>query len=135
MKTKLRILAGITLLFFLSMAALTFTARGVHASRLPRVTARRLTRESFSVILDGRLVQYRQTAIPKELLNAGDIFVLAPRAVNGETRDFARKVRIETGLEIEGFYEVVRGISGHELVIFHSDRPITDGEEVRMAEG
>ena len=128
MKIKIISLVCVTLLFFALMAALSLTARDVHQSRLPHVTAARLTRESFSQ--GPGSVRYRQTAIPKELYHSGDIYIITSRSVNGESRDFAKKVDIEIGLEIDGFYEVTHGLLGHDYVIFSTDRPLDDGDEV-----
>ena len=121
---------AVTVIFFASMAALTFTARGVREARLPHVTAKRLTRESFTVYHDHGMTQYRQVAIPKAMFESGEIFIITTRVINGEKRDFARAVILETGLEIEGFYEVTGGMMGNELVIFGSDRALKDGDEI-----
>ena len=132
MKIKLLVLTLLTIVFFASVAVLTFTARGIHNAQLPHVTAKRLTRESFSVSREGGgTMTYRQLAIPKAMLDeAGGLLIVVSRMVNGEQRDFAQAVMLKTGLEVEGFYEVTGGMMGHELVIFSSDRGVRSGDEV-----
>ena len=127
MKQKILIIAVV--LFFAAMAALTLTARGVREARLPHVEVNRLTRESFADSGDDSFV-IRKIAVPKAIFNADGIFIIVSRPVNGEKRDFAHKAFLEIGLELEEYYEVTKGLMGHELVIFHSDRPLKDGDEV-----
>ena len=131
MKKRLYVLICITALFFVSMAALTFTSRDIHKLRLPHVTAKRLTRESFTVHRAGfGVTRNRRLAISKALYDAGDIYIIVSRTVNGENRDFAQKTNIEIGNENEEFYEVTDGMFGNELVILHCDRPLNSGDEV-----
>ena len=128
MKRKAILLTCATALFFIIMTVLSVSARDIHRARLPHVEARRLTRESFSA--GNESMTYRQTAIPKELYHSGDVHIITSRSVNGENRDFAQKVVVTVGLETEGFYEVLSGIFGHDYVIFYSDKPFNDGDEV-----
>lgn len=122
MKTK--ILLILTVLFFAAMAALTITARSIHESMIPNVTAKRLSREIFG---DSYV---RKLAAPKALTESGEVFVITVRVVNGEKRNFAQKVQLAFGAENEAFYEITGGMMGNELVIFESDRDIHDGDEV-----
>lgn len=121
---KIKVCLALTLLFFIGMTVLTFTARDIHNSRLPHVTAKRLTRELFG---DGFT---RKLALPKELTEGDGVFIITSRIINGEKRDIARRVVLTTGQEDEEFYEVTGGIMGNELVIIESDRGLRDGDEV-----
>lgn len=121
---KIKLLLTLTLLFFVTIAGLTFTARSIHQSMIPNVTAKRLTRELFGDSYT------RELAAPKMLTEDGDVFIITSRIVNGEKRSFAQKVQLQLGIESEMFYMVTGGMMGNELVIFASDRELSDGDEV-----
>ena len=123
---RLFLLVILTVIFFASMAWLTANARSVHENSLPHVTAKRISREMFSGSYTRRL------AVPKELFDTGDVFVISVRIVNGEKRNFARRVFIETVAENDEFYEVIEGLTGNELIIVESDRGFGDGDEVYL---
>jgi hypothetical protein len=127
---KMKICLAVTLAFFISMIVLTFTARSVHNARLPHVSVKRLTRESYTVYREGSMITYRQISISKTLYDEGEVYTIFSRIVNGEKRDFARKVILRIGQELEDFYEVIDGLLGYELVIFDSDKPLNNGVEV-----
>lgn len=76
------------------------------------------------------MITYRQISISKTLYDEGEVYTIFSRIVNGEKRDFARKVILRIGQELEDFYEVIDGLLGYELVIFDSDKPLNNGVEV-----
>jgi hypothetical protein len=112
-----------TLLFFAAMAYLTLNARNIHNSQIPHVETTRLTREKVSA-------DVRVLALPKELYDSGDVYVIAQRMINGEVRSVAKKAVLQVGAAGNGFYEVKGGLMGNEIVVTSSDKPLSDGAEV-----
>lgn len=118
-----KLLICVTALFIIAMTVLTFTARDIHNSTLPHVTAKRLSQVAFN--------DYSRTlAIPKEIIDNGDVFIIGTRIINGEKRNVAQKVTLTLGLENDDYYEVIGGIIGNELIIFSTDRELENGDEV-----
>ena len=114
---------SVTILFFASMAALTFSARDVHNARLPQVTVRELTRERITT--DRRVL-----AIPVDAYDQNGVFIITTLYKNGEVRDAAIRRHVQVGADNGEFYEVVDGLFGNELIIIESDTPLADGAEV-----
>jgi hypothetical protein len=118
------------------MFVLTVSARDIRNSMLPNVTARRLTQEEFefTYTVEGYEEEFAATkralAIPKELYDRGEIFILTVVVVNGERRDAVRQVFPQIGAENEDFYEVTSGIDRSDFVVFDSSKKLENGAEV-----
>lgn len=124
----------ISVVFYVGMLILTFTARSIHERNLPHVTVSYLEQELFpSEYMDenGELQMGLQsrTAIPKKLTEQ-PIFVVYKAIKNGEERDFVREVQILTGIEENGYLEVISGIGYNERVVVSTSAELTDGAEV-----
>jgi len=102
---------------------------------LPNVTVQRLTQEEFEFTFIheelGEITTNRsQLAIPKELYDKGEVYILTVIYINGERRDAVRQVFPQIGEENEVFYEVTGGIGRSDFVVFESSKELTDGAEV-----
>ena len=127
--------AVITLFFFILVLILTIWARGIHNSQIPNVTVKRLTQEDFvinSILQNGEEVTtiQKRLAIPKNIINRGEIYIVTRIYINGEERDAARLVFPQIGAENKEFYEVTSGIDRSNLVIFNSNKKLKNGDEV-----
>lgn len=127
--------AVFTIIFFLIMLILTISARDIHNSQIPNVTVKRLTQEDFafiSILKNGEEVTTREKrlAIPKSIIDSGEVYVITRTIINGEERDAARLVFPQIGVENEEFYEVIAGVDRRDLVIFDSNKKLKDGDEV-----
>lgn len=127
--------ALIILFFFILMLILTISARSIHNSQIPNVTVKRLTQEDFvinSTLQNGEEVTtiQKRLAIPKNIINSGEIYIVTRIYINGEERDAVRMVFPQIGAENEGFYEVTSGIDRSNLVIFDSNKKLKNGDEI-----
>lgn len=124
-----------TFVFFSLMLILTVLARDIHNSRIPNVTAKRLTQEDFefkSIFINGEEIisQHKRLAIPKNIVDRDEVYVIRRIYINGEERDAARLVFPQIGTENEEFYEVTGGIDRRDIVIYESNKKLKDGDEV-----
>lgn len=124
----------ISMIFYVGMLILTFTARSIHERELPHVTVGYLEQRLFpSEYIDenGEMREGLQSrlAISKELMEK-TVFVVYQGRKNGEERDFVREVRLVTGAEADGYMEVISGIGYNEKVVVNTSAELTDGAEV-----
>lgn len=136
MKTK-KLPIVLMVLFFAAMIFLTLSARAIHSKMIPNVTVSRLTNEQFEYeyfLTDGitrRTGTKQLLAIPKELYDQGNIYVIANTEKNGDMRTSAQLIKIEIGLENDDYYEVINEYFDIKLrFIVHSDEDIQEGDEV-----
>ncbi|MCL2634614.1 MAG: hypothetical protein FWD34_08900 [Oscillospiraceae bacterium] len=129
---------ALTVVFFVTMFVLTVSARTIHNSQIPNVTATRLTREDFIIEFeyDGGTFKTTQKrlAIKKSIYDSGEVYAVITIIINGEERDGVHRVYPEIGAENEEYYEIISGVWGNELVVVSSDRELTDGGEVCVVE-
>lgn len=140
MKTK-KIPIILTFLFFAAMVFLSLSARAIHYRMIPNVTVSRLTKETFDsehFLSDGITTMTRTEqllAIPKELYDSGEIYVLTSAEKNGDTRTFVKAIDLEIGKENEGYYEVTNRFFDQKLrFVIKSSEDIEDGDEVYVTE-
>lgn len=123
----------ITGAFFIAMLLLSFTAKRMHQSSLPKVQAATLEYQYFVDEETQEGAQFLGFAygLPKKLYDDGIVFIISNEVVNGEVRTIARRVvDLKLGRENEDYYEVIEGISYGVQVIMSGDETIQDGDEV-----
>lgn len=109
-------------LFFGSMLFLTLEARTIHNRMLPNIKMKRLEEKT------GRLF------LPKEMYDAGDVYIVEEAEKNGETRNFVKKADLTIGESVEGGYLILDGISEWDFVVIKTDKELLDGMEVFLPE-
>lgn len=102
----------ITILFFGTMAFLTFKARDIHEKGLPHVKHQKLE------------------IIPKDAIHNNQVFIIKTMVKNGEERTFAEARVIKTGEETKEGYKIASGTDMWDSIITFSDRELKDGAEV-----
>ena len=122
-------------LFYGIMFVLTFTAKDIHNARLPHVTAGPLSRQDFEYMVtpEGgmpRMVTSSLLAIPKELVDSEQVFVIYTEERNGMTYTYARKVFVTVSLENDMYYSVDGGIAFSDRIILSGYEELEDGCEV-----
>lgn len=126
------------ILFFGVMIFFTFTSQSIHIKNLPHVKVRKLSKEIFYQDMTGETVGaaiIETLAIPKELYEGGEIYIVHLKEKNGDQRTFAKKIVVEVGLENEDYYQVKDiSLSGQQFII-ESDKEIKDGDEVFVVKG
>ncbi|NLC20072.1 MAG: hypothetical protein GX757_12815 [Clostridiales bacterium] len=126
----------LTVLFFMLMIFLSFTARSIHNRMIPNVRVTRLTREKFQYeksFEDGtvRTVVRSSYAVPKWMYDQDFLYVVVPGIKNGDERTFARKISLPIGSENDDYYEIAEQFYDvNRLFIIESDKEIQDGTEV-----
>jgi len=126
----------LTLLFFLLMIILSFTARSIHNKMIPNVRVARLTREKFQYeesFEDGtvRTAVRSSYAVPKWMYDQDFLYVVVPGSKNGDERTFARKISLPIRAENDDYYEIAEQFYDvSRLFIIESDKEIQDGSEV-----
>ena len=129
-----KILVIITSVFCAAMLFLTAFARDIHNNSLPHVTASRLKQEQFPFEYTDEngntfIGTESKLAIAAEQYECG-VYVLYKSEKNGETRDFIRLAKIETGRENNGYIEIVSGVSYNERIVSECTGELYDGCEV-----
>lgn len=132
---KKTISISMMLMFFIAMFIFTLTARTIHNSQIPNVTAARLTYEDFEIeytLESGQVMtsMQKRLAIPQSVYDKGDVYIITTIHINGEERTAVQKVHLEIGNENNEFYEVVNGLTGLEIVVINSDKELITGNEV-----
>lgn len=126
-KRKKKIIAAISILFYLGMLFMAVGARRLHRDRLPQVTVTVPTMKTF---MEGDSISAALT-LPEKLVKDGVLFVVSEEMINGELRTIARQVN---GLEIDrvsdGYCEIVTGLSSLAQVIVDGKEELADGDEV-----
>jgi hypothetical protein len=120
----------LTILFFSLMLILTISARSIHHSQIPNVKVKRLTMEDFS----GGSWTDKRPAIPKNIIEKGEVYIIANIYINGEERKAARLVYPQLGAENKEYYEVTGGLDRRDLLIVDSSKELNDGVEVYIVE-
>ncbi|MCM1568825.1 MAG: hypothetical protein NC081_05185 [Roseburia sp.] len=126
----------ISVVFYMAMLVLTFTARSIHERNLPQVTAEYLGEALIPMeyVDENGETQTGTTSrmvISRELTQQ-PVFVLYKDIKNGEERDFVREVQLVTGVEREDLLEVVSGIGFRDRVVVSSTGELVDGAEVTV---
>lgn len=141
MRTK-RITIFVCVFFYVILLVLTLAARPIHNASLPRVTVGTLDFKEFDYVEDESSdIAFRKNyrlsvGLPKELYDNHKVYIIRKEIVNGEERDIAREVtNLELGQSNDKFYEVIRGISMLDQVVFTGQEYIQDGSEVYVEKG
>lgn len=124
-----------TFVFFSLILILTISARNIHNTQISNVNVKRLTQEDFefkSTLINGEEItsQHKRLAIPKSIVDKGEVYVITRIYINEEERDAARLVFPQIGTENDEFYEVAGGIDRRDFVIYKSNKKLKDGDEV-----
>lgn len=130
---KVALLAA-ALLFFVLMILLTLTARDVHKARLPRVVVYTPTYENFEENRRVLVLPMDIYTSNKTSNNQFEIYIIATKEINEEERNVVICAPIQVGVSNGMYFEVVRGLLGHELVVVSSDKPLNNGVEVFIVE-
>lgn len=125
----------LSFLFYGIMLFLTVAAKDIHNARLPHVTAGSLSRQDFEhmVTPEGgmpRMVTSSLPAIPKELVDSGQVFSVYTEERNGMTYTYARRVSVTVSFENDMYYAVDGGIAFSDRIIFSGYEELEDGCEV-----
>ena len=133
---KVKVAVVFTVLFFGIMIFLTFSARDIHNKTIPNVKVSRLTKAEFEYeyrsntgtkVIETKLCP----AIPKELYNHGEIYVIDYIEINGEIRTVARRIILEIGRQNNQYYEVINDYLDSRIrFITYSNKIIQEGGEV-----
>ncbi len=129
-----RILIIITFAFLAAMLFLSFFAEEIHNAGLPKVTTARPKTYSFEEEYTDengvvRTIYTEKSAVSKEMLESG-VYVIYTAEKNGTKRSFVRLTPIETGVEKDGYYEIISGIGYGERIVTESTGSLHDGCEV-----
>lgn len=126
MKIRKIVLFIFTVLFFIFSVVLTFEAENIKKHYLPHVSAKPLGKRIFTID-GGRVKCY---AIPAELKNNPEVFIIEYKDVNETECSFVRKKLLRTGDEEENFLPVIGNDYNGEPVVISTGRKLQDGEEV-----
>lgn len=135
MKQKKIFWIELAVLFFVTVAVLTVTARKIHNAGLPQVVTGNPVRVDFHVSytdengVTGETVR-KLLAVPESVLDEECIYVIYKAEKNGELRSFVTSVEIQTGLRENGYAEVISGVGKEERIVVSADRELVDGMEV-----
>ena len=136
---KKKMILIISALFYICMFILTIKAEDIHMSRLPKVTAQKLSYkyiEYIAILEDG--TPYPNTkkvlAIPKEIYESGQIFVIITGEERGLERSYAKKAEVKIGISDEQYYEVISGLNRSDYVIIEGYEELSDMQEVNVIE-
>lgn len=129
-----KILTAMTVIFFAAMLVLSLTAETAHNASLPHVTLTKLPTYLFPFEYEGAYGETmtgsaEKTAVTAKMLEQG-IFTVRSAEKNGTKRYYARKADIETGDEMDGYFEVVSGIFSADRIIENPGAELYDGAEV-----
>ena len=128
----------LSVIFYGSMLFLTLNAWDIRCSRLPQVTASRLSKEEFrymETLQSGQLIETtrKSLAIPKELIEYGRIFAIDTVHKNDLTYYYAREITIaiDEAKENETFYALAEK-DFRETIILTGYENVEDGCEVHI---
>jgi len=131
----------LSVMFYGCMLFLTIAADDIHASRLPQVTASRMQKEEFTYEyrLQGNTdyVLTKTThhnALPKAMIDSGQIFVVDTVQKNDFTYYYVRRVTVSyrTDRENPDYYAITDGISSSDLVVLTGYETLSEGDEVHI---
>lgn len=127
----------LSVLFYGAMLVLTFTAQHIHTARLPQVTARRLSTQSFSysyVNPSGYTMQSttQRYALPKELVDSGKIFTVITSEKNGASYSYVWKINVTVldGYTNKDYYAVDNTF--FDAIVLTGYEALEDGMEVNV---
>ena len=129
-------LLALSLLFYGTMLLLTLFAKNIHYARLPQVTAERLGKQRFSyaITIEGYTTERTSSlpALPKELVDTNQVFILETKETDDFTYYYARKasVTIDKSKENADYYAIADGLDSRSMVILTGYEKLNDGEEV-----
>lgn len=129
-----KILIAVTALFFISMLFLSVFAEKIHDANLPKVTVSRPETHMFEETFtdengESHTVYTEKPVVSAQQLENG-VYVIYSAEKNGTKRSFVRLAQIKTGMESDGCFEIVSGISGSEKIVTESTGRLYDGCEV-----
>ena len=132
------ILVLLSILFYGGMLLLTVTAKDIHAARLPKVTASRPEKQSFTyfVTIENGTIEQKSsfTALPKNMVDSGKVFRLQSVTENDFTYYYARQltVTIDKTKENDDYYAISDGLMFGETIIMTGYKTLKDGDEVNL---
>ncbi len=132
-----KILISTTVLFFSIMLFLSLFAEKIHNASLPKVTVSRpetyIFEETYTDENGETYTFYTEkSALSKEQLE-NDIYVMYSDEKNGTKRHFVRLTQVVTGIEKDGYFEIISGINYGEKIVISSTAELYDGAEVTIA--
>lgn len=130
-------LCMISLLFYAGMFLLTVTAKDIHSARLPRVTAGKPAKQTFTYTVtdaDGRVIErtHSCSALPKEMVDSGKVFTLQRNEENDFVYYYAQPLSftVDTSLENEDYYAISSDTFLRTTVILTGYETLSAGDEV-----
>lgn len=137
-KKKLLPLFLLSLVFYGGMLFLTLNALDIRNSRLPQVTANRLSKQEFTYIgtlQSGQTMEMttKFLAIPKEVIEYGRIFAIDAVHKNDMTYYYAREIFVEIDEEKENdTYYALKEKDFREMIVLTGYETLEDGCEVHL---
>jgi len=132
------ILVLLSLFFYGGMLLLTITAKDIHATRLPKVTASRPEKQNFTyfVTVENATIERSSslTALPKDMVDSGKVFRLQSVPENDFTYYYAQQltVTIDETKENDDYYAISDGLMFGETIIMSGYETLKDGDEVNL---
>ena len=125
----------LSLFFYGSMLFLTINALDIHYARLPKVTAKQLSKQEFMLPSTDDPTKERRSSIlgiPKELFDFGRIFIVETVSEYDITYYYAKEVfvTIDIKRQNEDYYAITKGLTGKDKVILTGYEMLKDGMEI-----
>lgn len=137
-KKQLLPLFLLSLVFYGGILFLTLNALDIRNSRLPQVTAQRLTKQEFdytATLQSGQTIQTngKFLAIPKQLFDYGRVFVIESVPTEDMTYYYAKEIfiQIDERKQNEEYYALADS-NFREMVVFTGYETLEDGCEVYL---
>jgi len=129
-----RILLTFTVIFFAGMLFLTLFAERIHNAALPQVSLARpeprlFPREYIDENGENATGLSEKLAVPEALVESG-VYVTYSAEKNGTKRDFVQRVEVQFGEKLDGYVEIVSGLSFSDRIVIGSTGELISGSEV-----
>lgn len=127
-------LGVVAVLFFSAMLFLTLFAEKLHEKSLPRVIAAYPEHYSFRyefIDENGQTDTAEITTVPRAMIDCG-VFVVYSSEKNGTKRNFVRRADLQTGVEQNGYVEIVYGLAPSDKIVVECSGELYDGCEVSI---
>ena len=129
----------LSLLFYGGLLLLTIYAKDIHNARLPHVTAGSAEKQTFTyrvTLPDGFTAERNNSfiSLPKELIDAGQVFLVKTVAENDCTYYCVHKiyVTVDESKENADYYAIADGIESRDIVVLTGYENLQDGDEVYL---
>ncbi len=129
-----RILLTLTVIFFAGMLFLTLFAERIHNAALPQVSSARpeprlFLREYIAENGENATGLSEKLAVPESLAESG-VYVIYSAEKNGTKRNFVLLAEVQFGEKLDGYVEIVSGLSFSDRIVTGSTGELVSGSEV-----